>query len=367
MREYIASNRKLIHIIDLKKTCNALAKASLFLENVTAEGGKILVVGTKRAAQALVEEMGRKIEMPYVVERWLGGTLTNHTTVRSRLSRLEEIETMEKTGEIERFSKKMISSLMREKRKLIRNLDGIRTLNKMPRALLIIDPGKEMIAVKEARKLRIPVVALIDTDSDPDLIDIPIPGNDDAMRSIQIIIGELEAAIDRGIKKFIANGARIIEDPNDMPTPEEAMASMKKKEPKGRKGGGQKRGGRGGGRDNRRNDKPAEAAPAPAAAAAAKGAPAAVKETPAAPKAEAAPAAPKAEETPKAPKAEAAPAAVKETPAAPKAEATPAAVKETPAAPKAEAAPAAVKETPKAEASEKAVSDDKTQTETATE
>ena len=264
MGEYIASNRKLIHIIDLKKTCKALARASLFLENVTAEGGKVLIVGTKRAAQAVVEEAGKKIEMPYVIERWLGGTLTNHTTVRSRLSRLEEIETMEKTGEIERFSKKMISSLMREKRKLVRNLDGVRTLNKMPRALLIIDPGKEIIAVKEARKLKIPVIALIDTDSDPDLIDIPIPGNDDAMRSIQLIIGELEGAMDRGIKKFIANGAQIVDNPDDDLTPEKAMAALKKKEPKGRKGDGKRGGGRGG-RGRRDDDRRAKRDETPAA------------------------------------------------------------------------------------------------------
>jgi len=242
MKPFIRSKRKVIHVIDLKRTCTGLVRAVYFLENVAAEGGKILFVGTKRPARAVIEEVAKKCEMPYVTERWLGGSLTNHMTIRSRLARLEEIESMERTGEIERYSKKMISSIMREKRKLVRNLDGIRTLNRLPRTLVIVDPRQEAIAVKEARKLNIPVVALIDTDSDPDLIDIPIPGNDDAMRSILIIMKELEQAVEKGIKRFIASGGVAIDEEPKAPAAEEG-APFQRRRP--RRGGGG-RGGRGG-------------------------------------------------------------------------------------------------------------------------
>ena len=210
MAPFIHSKRNLIHIIDLKETLRGLVRARHFLTNIAATGGTVLFVGTKRQAKAIVEEVAKDCGMPGVSERWLGGTLTNYATIRSRLARLEEIESMEKTGEIERFSKKMISALMREKRKLLRNLEGIRTLNRMPAALVVVDPGHEEIAVKEGHKLDIPVIALIDTDSDPTLVDIPIPCNDDAMRSVQILLAELGAAVKEGAKKYAAGaGERI--------------------------------------------------------------------------------------------------------------------------------------------------------------
>jgi small subunit ribosomal protein S2 len=246
MKPFIKAKRKLIHIIDLKQTCRALAQASIFLENLCADGGNVLFVGTKRPARAVVEEIAKKYSMPYAVERWLGGSLTNHTTVLSRLTRLEEIEAMERTGEIERYSKKMISAIMREKRKLLHNLSGIRKLSRLPKSLVVIDPGHEKIAVLEARKLNIPVVALIDTDSDPDSVDIPIPGNDDAMCSIQIILRELGEAIDRGVKRYLVSGGPKIEEKPKAAAPQEAVSSERRPHRRGGRGrgpGGPERGG----------------------------------------------------------------------------------------------------------------------------
>ena len=202
MARFIHSRRNLVHIVDLKETLRGLVRARHFLSNIAATGGQVLFVGTKRQAKAIVAKIAVDCRMPSVSERWLGGMLTNYRTVRSRLARLEEIELMEKTGEIERFSKKMISAFVREKRKLLRNLEGVRTLNRLPVALVIVDPKHEEIAVKEALKLKIPVVALIDTDSDPDRIDFPIPCNDDAMRSIQMLLVELGEAVTEGAKKY---------------------------------------------------------------------------------------------------------------------------------------------------------------------
>ena len=198
MAAYIHSKQKLIHIIDLKQTLRGLVRARYFLKNLAATGGKVLYVGTKRQAKNIIDKVAADSGMPGVSERWLGGTLTNYTTIRSRLLRLEEIESMEKTGEIDRYSKKMISAIMREKRKLLRNLDGIRTLNRLPAAMVVVDPHYEEIAVKEARKLHIPVVGLVDTDSDPETVNIAIPCNDDAMRSIQVLLTELGAAVREG-------------------------------------------------------------------------------------------------------------------------------------------------------------------------
>jgi small subunit ribosomal protein S2 len=198
MKPYIYGKRNLIHIIDLKETVRGLLRALKFFNRVAAGNGLILFVGTKRQAAETVIEQCKRAGMPYVTERWLGGTLTNFRTIRSRLERLEELEGILDTDQAQTFSKKMISTLNRERRKIQRNLEGIRHMTRLPEALFIIDPHREKIAVTEARKLGIKVVALMDTDCDPDVVDLPIPGNDDSMRSIELIVARLCDAIIEG-------------------------------------------------------------------------------------------------------------------------------------------------------------------------
>jgi small subunit ribosomal protein S2 len=198
MKPYIYGKRNLIHIIDLKETVRGLLRAIKFFQRVASSNGLILFVGTKRqAADTIIEQCGRS-GMPYVTERWLGGTLTNFRTIRSRLQRLEELESILDGEQALSYSKKMISTLSRERRKIERNLAGIRQMNRLPEALLVIDPRREHIAVAEARKLGIKVVALLDTDCDPDTIDLPIPSNDDSMRSIELLLNRLTEAILEG-------------------------------------------------------------------------------------------------------------------------------------------------------------------------
>ena len=198
MNPYIFGKRNLIHIIDLRQTLRGLLRGTAFLQRLVAEGNQVLFVGTKRQAQGVVSDVAKEVKMPFVCERWLGGTLTNFDTIRNRLARLEELEGMEQDGSISQYSKKRISSLMREKRKIFRNLDGLRSMDKMPGALVVVDPKKEHIAVKEANKLGIPVIAILDTDCDPQPVDIPIPGNDDAMRSIQVLVKKLAESVAAG-------------------------------------------------------------------------------------------------------------------------------------------------------------------------
>jgi small subunit ribosomal protein S2 len=200
MKPYIFGKRNMIHIIDIKETLKGILRSKKFLSKLVSEGGDILIVGTKRQARNAVETHARRCNMHYVSERWLGGTLTNFRTIRSRLQRLEELERLEETGELANYSKKMISTLTREKKKMKRNLEGIRKMDKLPKAMIVIDPGFEHIAVKEAKKLEIPTVCLIDTEGDPDWADIPIPGNDDSMRGIEIVIRELADAILEGLQ-----------------------------------------------------------------------------------------------------------------------------------------------------------------------
>lgn len=202
MEPYIFAKRNLIHIINLRETIKGLIQSYYFLKKLSAEGHEILFVGTKRQAKTVVKKEALRCKMHYVAERWLGGSLTNFSTIRQRLERLEELEKMENDGGMESLSKKRASALRREKRKINRNLEGIRNMPKLPSALVIIDPKKEYIAVKEAAKLNIPTICLMDTDSDPDLVDIPIPGNDDAMRSIDIICSKLTDAIIEGRKTW---------------------------------------------------------------------------------------------------------------------------------------------------------------------
>jgi small subunit ribosomal protein S2 len=195
MRPYIYGRRNLIHIIDVRETVRGLLRARKYLQKVAAQGSLILIVGTKRQASDTVEVQGLRCGMPFVSDRWLGGTLTNFRTIRSRLTRLEELETLRSSDELATYSKKMQSALSREYRKMYRNLNGMRTMGRLPECLLVLDPRKEHNAIKEARKLGITTVALIDTDCDPDEVDLPIPGNDDSIRSIELILTLLADAI----------------------------------------------------------------------------------------------------------------------------------------------------------------------------
>jgi small subunit ribosomal protein S2 len=199
MLPYIHGKKNKIHIIDVKATVKGLLLARKFLTKVVAEGKDVLFVGTKRQARGILEKYVGEAGQHYVIERWLGGTLTNFRTIRDRLKRLEELEAIDSAGDMSTsYSKKMESTLRREKAKILRNLSGIRNMTKLPGAMVVIDVKREANAVREARKLGIPTVCLIDTDSDPDFADIPIPGNDDAMRSIEVVVQSLVAAVNEG-------------------------------------------------------------------------------------------------------------------------------------------------------------------------
>ena len=195
MKEYIFTTRDDIYIIDLQKTVKKLEEAYEALKEIAANEGKVLFVGTKKQAQEAAEECALRTNMFYVNERWLGGTLTNFKTIRSRIRRMEEIEKMETDGTFEALPKKEVIQIRKEYDKLNKNLKGIREMKRMPQAMVIVDPRKEEIAIKEARILGIPVFGIVDTNSDPDLVDYVIPGNDDAVRSVKLLIGALTNAI----------------------------------------------------------------------------------------------------------------------------------------------------------------------------
>ena len=198
MRPYIFGKKNLIHIIDIKETVRGMLRAEKYLRDVAAANKLILFVGTKRQAAEPVREAAEACGMPYVTERWLGGTLTNFRTIRHRLDRLHELEDLRETGELNTYSKKQQSRLMREYRKVHRNLNGIRDLERIPEVMVICDPRKEHNAVHEANLLGVKTVCLIDTDSDPDLISLPIPGNDDSIRCIRLVFNYLADAINAG-------------------------------------------------------------------------------------------------------------------------------------------------------------------------
>ena len=195
MKEYIFTTRDDIYIIDLQKTVKKIEEAYKALKEIAENGGKVLFVGTKKQAQEAAEENAVRTNMYFVNERWLGGTLTNFKTIRSRVKRLEDIEKMEKDGIFEVLPKKEVIQIKKEYEKLNKNLRGIREMKKLPDALIIVDPKKEEIAIKEARILGIPVFGVVDTNCDPDMTDYPIPGNDDAVRSVKVMIGALANAI----------------------------------------------------------------------------------------------------------------------------------------------------------------------------
>lgn len=194
MKPYIYGQRDGIYIINLQKTVRYFREALDFVRSTTAKGGTVLFVCTKRQGREVVEQESQRAGMPYVNNRWLGGTLTNFKTIRQSIERVEEIEGMLKPGVAEKLQKKEILQLEKERFRILKNLAGIRKMKGLPQAVFMIDPGKEHIAVAEARRLRIPIVALTDTNCDPDPIDYVIPGNDDAIRSIRLVAGAIADA-----------------------------------------------------------------------------------------------------------------------------------------------------------------------------
>ena len=205
MKEYIFTTRDDIYIIDLQKTLSKIEEAYAEISKIAANGGTFLFVGTKKQAQEAAKENAERTNSYYVTERWLGGTLTNFRTIRSRVKRLEEIEKMEKNGTFDVLPKKEVIQLKKEHDKLNRLLCGIRTMDKLPQALIIVDPKKEINAIKEARKLNIPIFGIVDTNCDPDDVDFVIPGNDDAVRAVKVVLGVLGNAIAE------VNGGEIID------------------------------------------------------------------------------------------------------------------------------------------------------------
>ncbi len=205
MRKFIFGQRSGIYIIDLEKTAECLVKARDFMRDLAAKGGNVLFVGTKKQAQMIIEDTAKKTKMFYVVNRWLGGLLTNFQTVRQSIERLNEIEKMEQDGTWENLKKKETSNLTKIKQKLLRDLGGIRDMHGLPSVIFLVDPKKEEIAVNEARKLGIPIVGIIDTNSDPDRIDYPIPGNDDALKSISFLASYVTEGILEGQKEYLTS------------------------------------------------------------------------------------------------------------------------------------------------------------------
>ncbi len=198
MAPYIHGRRNQIHVIDLRATLRGLFRAQNFLYHLVADGAQILWVGTKRQIKGVIQDAGQRTGMPIVTERWIGGTLTNFSVIRSRLRRLEELEGLEENGTIRQYSKKVIASLRREHRKIDRNLSGIREMTGIPGAMVVIDPRREMNAVREAKKLGLVVIGVLDTDCDPDGVDIVIPGNDDALRSVRLLVDALVRSVEEG-------------------------------------------------------------------------------------------------------------------------------------------------------------------------
>lgn len=195
MKEYIYTTREDIYIIDLQKTLAKIEEAYAEIKRIAENGGTFLFVGTKKQAQEAAKENAERTNSYYVTERWLGGTLTNFRTIRSRVKRLEEIEKMEENGTFDVLPKKEVINLRKEYDKLNKLLCGIRKMEKLPQALIIVDPKKELNAIKEARKLNIPIFGIVDTNCDPDDVDFVIPGNDDAVRAVKVVIGALTNAI----------------------------------------------------------------------------------------------------------------------------------------------------------------------------
>ncbi len=219
MARFIFTERNGIYIIDLQKTVHKVDEAYNFMKSVAAEGKDILFVGTKKQAQEAFKDEALRCGMFYVNERWLGGMLTNFNTIQTRIRRLRELEKMEEDGTFEKLPKKEVAQLNHEKEKLERFLGGIKDMKKKPGAMFIVDPRKERIAVAEAKRLHIPIVAIVDTNCDPDEIDYPIPGNDDAIRAVRLLCGKMADAVIEGNQ-----GVSMAEAPAAAPEAEAAEA-----------------------------------------------------------------------------------------------------------------------------------------------
>ena len=227
MAEYIFTTRDDIYIIDLQKTAKKIEEAYAAMKAIAEQGGKVIFVGTKKQAQEAMEESAVRTNMYFVTERWLGGTLTNFRTIHSRVRRMEQIEKMEEDGTFDLLPKKEVIGIKKEYDKLYKNLRGIRDMKSLPQAMVVVDPNKEEIAVREARILGIPVFGVVDTNCDPDLVDYVIPGNDDAVRSIKVMIGALTNAIAE------VNGNEIIDlvTEEDKKGPKEKVEAEKDEKP----------------------------------------------------------------------------------------------------------------------------------------
>lgn len=212
MKPFIFDARNGIHIIDLSKTLTQLEAACEFLTKLVSQGGQVLFVGTKKQAQEAVKEAAKSCGQPFVTERWLGGTLTNMKTIKRSMGRLREIEKMEADGSINAYVKQEQSMLRRELARLVKNLDGIRNMDARPGAMFVVDIKREKNAVAEARRLKIPVVAIVDTNCDPDQTTHPIAGNDDAIRSIRVILATIVQAVTQARAEFEARAARVRKD-----------------------------------------------------------------------------------------------------------------------------------------------------------
>ena len=198
MKPFIFAEKNGVHIVDLRKTLEAAQTAKVAVNELAGQGKTVLFLGTKTQAKTAIKEEADRCDMPYVTERWLGGTLTNFGTIRKSLSKLEYLESIERDGKIEQFSKKEALKLGKEREKLLKTLGGIRKMDRLPALLFVVDTKKEYNAVNEARKLGIPIVGLIDTNADPDEVDYPIPSNDDAMRAIRLFCRMVADAVIEG-------------------------------------------------------------------------------------------------------------------------------------------------------------------------
>lgn len=281
MKRYIFAERNGIYIIDLAKTLVALTEARRFIYETVARGRRILMVGTKKQAQQPIREAAEKLKMPYVVNRWLGGTLTNNQTIRKSVTRMRELEKMEADGSINQLPKKEIAAIRRELEKMHYNLSGIADMDALPGAIFVVDIGCEAIAVAEANRLKIPVIAIVDTNCDPDPIDYPIPGNEDAIRAIRLVVDAISTTIQQAQNEY----AKVAAEEARRRAAAEAEAAAKQKaaeeERKTREREAKKQ--RAEAIAKAKTEAPAEAAPAAAAEKPAEGAAAEPEKAPAKP------------------------------------------------------------------------------------
>lgn len=249
MKPFIHGKRHKIHVINLEETIRGLYQATHFLRSLAATGAQIMFLGTKKQIRPVVEAEAGKCNMPSVTERWIGGTLTNFSTVRERLTKLVEYENLEATGAIEKYKKKDQSMIRREIKRIRRNLDGVRELHGLPGALVVIDPRREENAMREAKRMNVPVVCILDTDCDPSLADIVIPANDDAMSSVQIILSKLVEAVMEGCSQ--CDEATLRDAQKAAKEDVRCKAAPGRRNERDGRGSGPRRGGPGGGRGGR--------------------------------------------------------------------------------------------------------------------